>query len=125
MPPCRSQRLTPLFADYVSYLECSWVICLFSARELPEMKADSLHHLGDFALPVCQNAMQAMNVARSFSSACQPLPRRARALPAYSSAGLIATLQCSQTPWLTLTESRLLRYDPNAPDSQFFHHCPY
>jgi hypothetical protein len=38
--------------------------CLFSWRELPEMKADSLHPFGDFALLVCQNAMQAMNVTR-------------------------------------------------------------
>jgi hypothetical protein len=31
-------------------------------HELPEMKADSLHQPGDFALLLCQNAMQAMNV---------------------------------------------------------------
>jgi hypothetical protein len=44
------------------------VVCLFSGRQLPEMKADSLHHFSDFALLVCQNAMQAMNVTRIPSS---------------------------------------------------------
>jgi hypothetical protein len=53
--------LTPQFADYSPSL-VFLVVCLFSGRPLPEMKADSLHHFGDFALLVCQNAMQAMNV---------------------------------------------------------------
>jgi hypothetical protein len=38
------------------------VAAYFLGVKLPEMEADSLQQFGDFALLVCQDAMQAMNV---------------------------------------------------------------
>jgi hypothetical protein len=39
----------------------------FLGVNLPEMTAHSLQQFGDFALLVCQNAMQAMNVRKGSS----------------------------------------------------------
>jgi hypothetical protein len=61
-------------------------LCLFSGHELLNIMADSLHRSGDFALFVCQDAMQAMNVTSIY--------------------------QIENNPWITISSFNCLNWLP-------------